>query len=120
MTTQEIPQTPTTAAFYAQAAIAFGVSLATSVIGILYLPLDPWQRGFLGITLLFLTSSTFTLAKVVRDRQEQSTVRARLDEARVDKLIAETDHYGKLRGRPVAGTTGPQNAPGPQPVAPQG
>ncbi|GAC66474.1 hypothetical protein GS4_02_01850 [Gordonia soli NBRC 108243] len=104
MTNPEIPQTPTTAAFYAQAAIAFGVSLATSVIGILYLPLDPWQRGFLGITLLFLTSSTFTLAKVVRDRQEQSSVRARLDEARVDKLIAEHDPYGKLRGRPVPAT----------------
>ncbi|NED61141.1 hypothetical protein G3I15_09415, partial [Streptomyces sp. SID10244] len=52
-TSNEIPQTVTTAAFYAQAAIAFGVSLATAIVGILYLPLDPWQRGFLAITLLF-------------------------------------------------------------------
>ena len=73
--------------------IAFGVSLTAAIIGILYLPIDLWQRGFLGITLLFLTSSTFTLAKVVRDRQELGSVRARIDTARVDKLIAEHDPY---------------------------
>ncbi|MEE4021897.1 YiaA/YiaB family inner membrane protein [Gordonia sp. PKS22-38] len=89
----EIPQAPTTAAFFLQAAIAFAVSLGTAVIGILYLPIDPWQRGFLAITMLFLTSSTFTLAKVVRDRQEQTSVRARIDGARMDKLIAEHDPF---------------------------
>ncbi len=93
MTHTDVPQTATTAAFFLQAAIAFGVSLVTAVIGILYLPIDMWQRGFLGITLLFLTSSTFTLAKVVRDRQEHGTVRARIDEARVDKLMAEHDPF---------------------------
>ncbi len=96
MATSEIPQNPTTAAFFLQAAIAFGVSLATAVVGVFYLPIDAWQRGFLAITLLFLTSSTFTLAKVVRDRQEQTSVRARLDEARVDKLIAEHDPFSKV------------------------
>jgi hypothetical protein len=94
--TAEIPRSPTTVAYFIQAAIAFGVSLGTAIIGILYLPIDAWQRGFLGITLLFLTSSTFTLAKVVRDRQEQTTVRARIDEARVDKLMAEHDPFNKV------------------------
>ena len=93
---REIPQTPTTVAYFIQSAIAFGVSLATACIGILYLPIDPWQRGFLAITLLFLTSSTFTLAKVVRDRQDLTTVRARIDEARVYKLIAEHDPFNKV------------------------
>ncbi|MFW0792532.1 YiaA/YiaB family inner membrane protein [Gordonia sp. CPCC 205515] len=96
MSNQEIPQTPTTAAYFLQAAIAFGISLATAVVGIFYLPIDPWQRGFLGITLLFLTSSTFTLAKVVRDRQEQTTVRNRLDEARMDKIMAEHDPFTRI------------------------
>ena len=95
-TPNEVPQTPTTAAFYLQAAIAFAISLATAVVGILYLPLDPWQRGFLGITLLFLTSSTFTLAKVVRDRQEQTTVRSRLDEARMDRIMADHDPFNRV------------------------
>ncbi|MEP9416144.1 YiaA/YiaB family inner membrane protein [Gordonia sp. VNQ95] len=92
----DVSRASTTAAFFLQAAIAFGVSLATACVGIFYLPIDPWQRGFLAITLLFLTSSTFTLAKVVRDRQEHDTVRARLDEARVDRLIAEHDPFNKI------------------------
>ena len=87
------PQTSSTAAFYLQAVIAFGVSLTGCVIGIAYLPLDPWQRAFLAMTLLFVVTSAFTLAKVIRDRQEISTVRVRVDEARMDKLIAEHDPF---------------------------
>ncbi|MGL4305130.1 MAG: YiaA/YiaB family inner membrane protein [Mycobacteriaceae bacterium] len=86
-------QSTNTSAFFAQAAIAFGVSIGSAAIGLLYLPIDPWQRGFLGITLLFLTSSAFTLAKVIRDKQEQSTVRERIDQARAEKLIAEHDPF---------------------------
>jgi len=87
------PQTSSTAAFFAQAAIAFGVSLAGAIIGILYLPIDHWQRAFLAMTLLFVVTSAFTLAKVIRHRQEISTVRVRVDEARMEKLIAEHDPF---------------------------
>lgn len=83
----------TTSAFFAQAAIAFGVSLFGTGVGVFYLPLDAWQRGFLGMTMLFLVTSTFTLAKVVRDQQEASTIRVRLDEARMEKLIADHDPF---------------------------
>jgi hypothetical protein len=48
-----------------------------------------WQRLFLGVSLLFLVSSAFSLAKVVRDQQEAATVCVRLDEARVERLLAE-------------------------------
>lgn len=36
-------------------------------------------------------SSAFTLAKVIRDQQEAVTVRVRLDEARIEKLLADCD-----------------------------
>lgn len=91
--TTPLPQSSTTGAFYVQAMIAFGVSLAGAVIGIWYLPIDAWQRAFLAMTLLFVVTSAFTLAKVVRDRQEVSTVRVRVDEARMEKLIAEHDPF---------------------------
>jgi hypothetical protein len=55
----------------------------------LLLALDPWQRLFLAMTVLFLVTSSFTLAKVIRDQQEAATVRVRLDEARLEKLLAE-------------------------------
>ncbi len=82
-----------TVAFFIQAAVAFGVSLVAAVGGILFLPLDTWQRMFFGITMLFLVSSAFTLAKVIRDQQEAATVRVRLDEARIEKLLAEYDPF---------------------------
>lgn len=85
--------TKTTAAFAVQAAISFGVSFLGALAGIVYLPLDPWQRLFLGMTVLFLVASTFTLAKVVRDQQEAATVRVRIDEARLEKLIAEHNPF---------------------------
>jgi hypothetical protein len=82
-----------TAAFFVQAAVAFGVSFISALGGIFFLPLDTWQRLFLGITVVFLVSSAFTLAKVIRDQQEATTVRVRVDEARLEKLLAEHDPF---------------------------
>jgi hypothetical protein len=83
----------TTAAFYAQATISFGVSLVAMCIGIAYLPLGNWPRAFLALGLLFTITSAFTLAKCVRDRQEETEVVSRVDQARLDKLLSEQDVY---------------------------
>lgn len=85
-----------TTAFFVQAAIAFGVSLLGMLWAVFFLPLDPWARAFLGMTSLFLVSSCFTLAKVVRDNQENQTVHHRLDQARIDKLLAEHDPFRQV------------------------
>jgi hypothetical protein len=82
-----------TNAFYLQAGISFGVALLTMVLAVLYLPVEPWIRAFLGLGTLYLTTSAFTLAKCVRDAQENLTVVNRLDQARVDKLLAEHDPF---------------------------
>ncbi|MEI4274040.1 YiaA/YiaB family inner membrane protein [Klenkia sp. LSe6-5] len=82
-----------TAAFFAQAAIAFGAAAVGMLVGIAYLPLDVWQRLFLGMTGLFVITSSFTLAKVIRDAQEGSTVLSRIDEARLERMLAEHDPY---------------------------
>jgi hypothetical protein len=83
----------TTHAFYVQAVASFAVALGTLLVAVLYLPVDPWIRAFLGLGTLFLTTSAFTLAKCVRDNQETQAVVARLDQARVDKLLAEHDPF---------------------------
>jgi hypothetical protein len=41
------------------------------------------------MTVLFLVTSSFTLAKVIRDQQEVATVRVRIDEAKMEKPLAE-------------------------------
>jgi hypothetical protein len=93
MTTPVQAKSPTTAAFFAQAALSFGISSVAVVIGIVFLPVDPWVRAFLAIGMLYTISSAFTLAKCVRDRQEESFVANRVDRARVDKLLAEHDPF---------------------------
>jgi len=81
----------TTPAFYAQASISFGVSLTAVSLGIAYLPLGSWTRAFLALGLLYTVTSAFTLAKCVRDRQDESDLISRVDQARLDKLLSEQD-----------------------------
>jgi hypothetical protein len=81
----------TTTAFYVQAAISFGVSLAVTIVAIGYLADSRWVRAFLGLGLLYVVTSSFTLAKCVRDRQEEVAIISRVDQAKLDKLLAEQD-----------------------------
>ena len=83
-------QTP---AFFLQAAISFAVSLSAVVIGVAYLPVDGWVRSFLGIGVLYIVTSSFTLAKCVRDQQESNRVIHRVDEARLERFLAEHDPF---------------------------
>jgi hypothetical protein len=81
----------TTTAFYMQAAASFAVSLTAVGIGIAYLPVSPWVRAFLTVGILYTVTSSFTLAKCVRDRQEETAVISRVDQARLEKLLTEQD-----------------------------
>lgn len=82
-----------TAAFFAMSGISFAVSLTGLLVAVLYIDADPWAKSFLALGTLFLVTSTFTLAKCVRDNQENQSVAHRLDQARVDRLIAEHDPF---------------------------
>ncbi|GGN18696.1 YiaA/YiaB family inner membrane protein [Streptomyces fuscichromogenes] len=85
-----------TAAFYGQAVASFGIAMTATVIGIFRLHADAWVRAFLGIAVLYLVTSAFTLAKVIRDRQEAGQIVSRVDQARLEKLLAEHDPFEKL------------------------
>ncbi|MFB4274852.1 MULTISPECIES: YiaA/YiaB family inner membrane protein [unclassified Nonomuraea] len=90
--TKPIQPTQTTA-FYVQAILSFAISLTSVVLALIYLPTEGWIRAFLGLGLLYVVTSTVTLCKVVRDRQELSEVSTRVDQARLDKLLAEHDPF---------------------------
>lgn len=85
-----------TAAFYGQAVASFAVAMAATAVGIFRLNADSWVRGFLAIAVLYLVTSAFTLAKVIRDRQEAGQIVSRVDQARLEKLLAEHDPFEKL------------------------
>ncbi len=87
------PTAPSTAAFHVQAIISFAISMLAVGIALWNLPADPWVRAFLGIAVLYVVTSAFTLAKCVRDRQESTSVLSRVDQARLEKLMAEHDPF---------------------------
>ena len=99
------PATKTTPAFYLQAILSFGIALAVVIVGEIYLPVPAWTRAFLALGTVFLVSSSFTLAKVIRDQQETENVVSRIDQARLERLLAEFDPYRV-----------PTAAPAPEPV----
>jgi hypothetical protein len=86
----------TTTAFFVQSGLAFGIALLAVVLGICYLPVDAWMRAFLAVGTLFLVTSSFTLAKCVRDAQETSLLSSRLDQARVERILSEHDPFHAL------------------------
>ncbi|MET9227890.1 YiaA/YiaB family inner membrane protein [Lentzea sp. NPDC003310] len=93
MTSAKPSHTPTTAAFYVQAVLSFGLSLTAVGVGVVFLPVDGWVRAFLAIAMLYAITSAFTLAKVIRDRQEDTYITSRVDRARLDKLLTEHDPF---------------------------
>lgn len=96
MTQPESRTTKNTTAFYAQAAVSFSVALMGLLFAVLYMPGDAWMRAFIGMSTLFLVSSSFTLAKVIRDNQENAAIYSRLDQARVERILAEHDPFREV------------------------
>lgn len=72
-----------------QAWASFIIAVSATGLGIAYLPLDGWTKGYLGMGLAFTVGSTFSIAKTTRDIHEAQKLAARVDEARVEKLLAE-------------------------------
>lgn len=85
------PAATHSAAWVAQTWISFVVSLGITAMGIWFLPVDVWVKAFMAMGLLFTVGSTFSLAKTVRDQHESESLRKRIDEARVNRIIAEHD-----------------------------
>jgi hypothetical protein len=75
----------------AQTWISFAVSTGVTAMGIWCLPTDVWIKGFMAMGMLFCVGSTFSLSKTVRDLHESDSLRKRIDDARVSRLIAEHD-----------------------------
>ncbi|WP_153544364.1 YiaA/YiaB family inner membrane protein [Streptomyces sp. RB17] len=85
-----------TVAFYGQAVASFSIAMAATAVGIYQLDTNAWVRAFLAIAVLYLVTSAFTLAKVIRDRQEAGQLISRVDQARLEKLLAEHDPFEKI------------------------
>lgn len=76
-------------AWIAQSWISFMIAIVSSVWGILYLPMDGWAKGYMALSFAFTVSSTISVSKTTRDLHESNSITAKVEEARVEKLLAQ-------------------------------
>jgi len=92
------PQQVHTAAWIFQTWLSFILSISATLIGILYLPaVDNWVKGYLGMGLLFSVGSTISLSKTTRDIEESKRIINRIDEAKLEKLLADYDPFRDMK-----------------------
>lgn len=58
-------------------------------IGIFFLPLDWWSRGYLAMGVIMLVQSSVTLTKTVRDQHEAAKLVNRIEDARTERLLMD-------------------------------
>ena len=81
--------TSDSAAWQFQAWASFALSSGAMVLGIAYLPVSGWMRGYLAMGQLFTVASCFVLAKTVRDQHEAKRLLSRIDEVKTEKLLRD-------------------------------
>ncbi|MEL6354948.1 MAG: YiaA/YiaB family inner membrane protein [Cyanobacteria bacterium J06627_28] len=86
-------KTTHSSAWIAQTYLSFLVSVFATLTGIFYLPGDVWLKGYMGMGVLFSVASTASLSKTIRDVEESKTMMSRIDEAKLERLLAEYDPF---------------------------
>ena len=82
-----------TSAWFAQTWLSFAIALSATSIGIVYMPVDLWTKGYLGMGYLFTIGSTVSLSKTIRDQEESKRIINRVDEVKLERFLAEHDPF---------------------------
>lgn len=85
----ESVQLQDTSAWRFQVVAAFAVALGLTTIGVFYLPVTIWVKGYLMMGLYFTVSSAFGLAKSLRDAHESTRIVNKISEAKTEKMLRE-------------------------------
>jgi len=81
------------AAWGFQTKVSFAISLTGLVLGLVYLPVEPWARAYLATVSLYAITSAINLSKAMRDEHEATRVVSRVDEVKLERLLAEHDPF---------------------------
>lgn len=68
---------------------SFAIAVMAVGCGVLFAPVDYLVKGYLGISALFLVSTTITLSKTLRDEHESQRLISKIAEAKTQQLIKE-------------------------------
>lgn len=92
-TTKQINNPDHSAAWSFQVKVSFVVSLTGLILGIVYLPVDPWVRAYLAVAALYSITSAISLSKTLRDEHESTRLVNRIDEVKLERFLADHDPF---------------------------
>jgi hypothetical protein len=68
---------------------SFAASAFMVAIGVFYLPIDLWMKGYLSMGIIMLLQSCVTLTKTIRDMHESGRMVNRIEDAKAERLLME-------------------------------
>jgi hypothetical protein len=68
---------------------SFAVSMLLVAIGVFYLPIDLWMKGYLTMGIAMLIQTCITMTKTVRDVHESNKFVNRIEDAKTERLLME-------------------------------
>lgn len=68
---------------------SFALAVGSMALGLFFMPADLWVKGYLAMGSLYLTASSFILAKTVRDEFEGKKLANKISDAKAEKMLKE-------------------------------
>jgi hypothetical protein len=68
---------------------SFAASAFMVGIGVFFLPIDLWMKGYLTMGIVMLIQTSVTLTKTVRDVHESGKLVNRIEDAKAERLLME-------------------------------
>ena len=75
--------------------VSFSASAFMVAIGVFFLPLDLWIKGYLAMGIVMLVQSCVTLTKTIRDMHEGGKMVNRIEDAKAERLLAHRLQAGE-------------------------
>jgi hypothetical protein len=80
---------PHSAAWVTFTYASFAASVFLVAIGVFFLPIDLWMKGYLTMGIAMMLQTCVTLTKTVRDLHESSKLVNRIEDAKAERLLME-------------------------------
>ena len=69
--------------------VSFAASAFMVSVGVFYLPIDLWMKGYLTMGIIMMIQCCVTLTKTVRDMHESGKMVNRIEDAKTERLLME-------------------------------
>ena len=69
--------------------VSFAGAAFMVAIGVFYLPIDLWMKGYLTMGIIMMIQCCVTLTKTVRDMHESGKLVNRIEDAKAERLLME-------------------------------